>query len=112
MRSAAGRKATFLVIFRKLRSSLQPLPARKCRRDADFVAICDDGSHSIQKADILAVHMDQNEAADFASFVVDTLLEARKRFIEVLDNFTDGGPRRADLGEFIGEFTKWCWNKY
>lgn len=79
------------------------------RSDADLVAVGDHGLHSIEKADILPVYVDKNEPAHFARFVVDTIFDTGKRFIEILDDVAYGGSGCADFGKLVGEFTEWCW---
>ena len=85
------------------------LPPCEGRRDADLVALGDHGLHSVEKSDVLSVHMDKDKAADFACFVVDTLFDAGKRLIEVSDDVAHGGSGCADFRKLVGEFAEWCW---
>ena len=86
------------------------LPPGEGGRDADFVALTDYAFHAVEEADVFPVHMDKDETANFAPFVVDALFDTGERFIEVLDNFTDGGSGGADFGKLVGESAQWCWN--
>src|SRR5262245_30167459 len=87
------------------------LASRERRRDAHFIALRHRSLHAVEKANVLAVDVDEDEAPHLARFVVDALFDARESLVEVLDDIADRGARSAYLGEFVGQLAKWCWNQ-
>ena len=60
--------------------------------DAHFVAVGDGCVQAVEEADVFAVHVDEDEAADFTGFVEDAILHAGECAFEVGEDirFLDG----------------------
>ncbi len=85
------------------------LASREGGRDADFVAVGHGRIDAVEEADVFAIYMDEDEAAHLACFVKEALFYAGESGFEIGEDFRDGAPSGADLGEVAGEFAERCW---
>src|SRR5262245_53796926 len=71
--------------------------------DADFVFVGELGVDVFEEADVFAVHVDVDEAADLAGFIAKALAEARVLLLEAVDSVLQrravGGDELFVVGE-------------
>jgi hypothetical protein len=74
--------------------------------DADFVPILEGGGLVLEEANILAVHVNVQEAAQFAGLVTEASLETGVTAIESVNQAIDAGGVQGDAGLIVGELLK------
>src|SRR4051794_16543384 len=82
--------------------------ARHRRQDLDFPALTHGGLEPVGVADVLAVDVDVDEAAQLAALVADALAQVRVLGVDAVEDLANGRPRRrhrrgaADGGPQLG----------
>ena len=77
------------------------------RNNADFITIAEDGVLVVQKADVFAVDIEIEKAAQFVVFITQPVLEPWIAAIKGLDQRVDAVGLEGDAGLIVREFLKW-----
>src|SRR5262249_5865895 len=80
------------------------------RHDRQLVAVFDRRLEVVEKADVVTVQIDVDEAPHAAAFVADAFLDAAELALEVVDHGADGGAGGAHFLGAAGEAAQGRWN--